>query len=143
MGNNKHIRPGRLLLGGILAAILLAAGCSDPQRYYEVMREQRTALQEVADILAGIEDEKTMAAAKEKLEGRKERFEAIARKARALPQPPPEVVQERLQQDAFLTQRALDRYREQLIRVRKLPGGADFLKQFESQSESLFGGVQP
>jgi hypothetical protein len=128
--------------GGLLMLLVLA-GCTKPEDYLKVAREQRTAYKELADILVTIEDEKSMAAATAALADRSAKCEAIARTGQALPQPPPPEVQERFQEDAFVMKRTIERMQEEVRRVRGLKGGPEFFKQFESKHPSLFPAVQP
>ena len=81
----------RVNRSGCVVLLLALVSCTKPQDYYDVFREQRSTYQELGDILATIQDEKSMVAAKSKLEERFERFDATARKADALPKPPPPV----------------------------------------------------
>ncbi len=53
-------------------------------------------MQEVTDILKKVHNEKDMAGAADKLDERFAQFDAIARKARDLPKPPPPEVSEQL-----------------------------------------------
>lgn len=127
----------------VLLLLFLLAGCTKPEAYYEVFREQRTTYREVTAILAEIQDEKSMAAAKANLQAQFEKFEATARKAEALPKPPPAEVTDRLRDDSPSMQRAIADLQYQAGRVQKLPGGKAFFKQFESNHSGLFNAVQP
>ena len=127
--------------GGVVL-LLITVGCTKDEVYVEVAREQRAAWQEMADILAKVKDEKSMADAKAALVERGAKYEGIARKAKALPKPSAEVVK-RLQEDEFLIKATLKNLRTQAERVGKLPGGKEFMKQFESSSQGLFSAVQP
>jgi hypothetical protein len=118
--------------------ILLVAGCAREEDYLKVMRDKREAMHEVANVLEGITDEKTMADAKASLDRLQAKFELIAERAKALPAPPPRKVQERMEQDRHFNERAFERLRSEVGRVSKLPGGAQFWKQFESGSPGLF-----
>jgi DNA-binding transcriptional MerR regulator len=129
------------LCGGIV--LLCVIGCTNPQAYVDVAREQRDARKEIAEILETVHDEKSMANAKKKLDDRQAHYEAIARKASALPQNPSEEVKKRLEQERYLMDRAMERLQEQITRVSKMPGGKDFFKHFESSSQNLFLAVQP
>ena len=133
----------RVTSSGCIVLLLALVGCTKPQDYYDVFREQRATYQELTDILATIQDEKSMAEAKSKLAERFEKFDAIARKADALPKPPPREVLQRLEEDSPGMQRTIDRVREEVKRVRSLPGGKAFFKQFESQHFGLLTAVQP
>ena len=129
-----------------LAALLLflcGAGCTKDEDYLEVYRAQRENYRELTDILATIQDEKSMTDAKSKLDERAKKFNEIARKASALPKPPPESVRNRMADDAFTMERTLDRLRQQIKRVREdIKGGDEFLKQFESTSPGLLSAVK-
>ena len=129
---------------GMAAMVWLAAGCAQsPEPYLEAFTEQRSAWKEMAAILATIEDETTMAAAKTKLDERSGRFEQIARKAKALPKPSDDV-KERLEQERFSMQRAAENLQSEVARVRRLnlKGTAEFFNQFESY-QSLLQAVRP
>ncbi len=131
----------RAVSGGSCLVLLVLLGCTSNEQYFEVAREQRTAWNEMADILATIKDEQSMADAKSALDAKTKQFEAIARKAKALPKPPPEV-NKQLEEDKFVIQRALGRLSAEVIRVKKLPGGDEFLNQFQSRAPGLFSAVQ-
>ncbi len=130
---------GRAALVGL--ALLALPGCTRTEDYLEVARAQQEALRDVTAVLTHIHSEKDMAAAKEKLDDGEARFEAIARKARALPKPPPEVAS-RLQDEAPKMQRALEQLRDEVQRVRGLPGGQEFLKQYQGRT-GLFSAPAP
>ena len=123
---------------GCAALALLLAGCgSRAQDYLDVFEEQRAAWNEVADTLAGITDEKSMAAAKEELKAKLQKHATMAQKAKALGQPS-DAVRRQLEGSHLPLQRAVQRVQEQVGNVRKLPGGDEFLKQFEAEHQSLF-----
>jgi len=128
-------------LGGLLL-LLVVAGCARDDDYLDVMREQRAAWKEMADILETVKDEKSMAEAQKTLAGKSEKYAAIARKAKALPNPPPPGVAEQMNQQKFVVQEAVKRLATEADRVSKMPGGKDFLKQFESSSSGLMTAVQ-
>lgn len=129
---------------GLLIALVLLAGCTKPEAYYDVMREKRATWREVTAILMDVEDEKTLGAAKAKLDARQEEFEARARKAQALPNPPPPEVLERMRDERTSMQQAFDDLQYQIRRVQnlKLKGGEAFFKHFESQ-EGPLSGIKP
>ncbi len=123
---------------GCAALVLLLAGCgSRAQDYQEVIEEQRAALNEVADTLSKITDEKSLAVAKEELQAKLQKWAKIAQKAKALGQPS-DAVSRQLEGSHLPLQRALQRAQEQVGNVRKLPGGEEFLKQFGPEHPSLF-----
>jgi hypothetical protein len=133
---SRAVRKGWLLL------LLLPLGCTKDEDYLEVFREQRGAWNEMADILATVKDEKSMADAKIVVAERLPKFEAIARKARALPKKLPPEVRQRMEDDKFLMTATVERLRKESNRVSKLPGGAEFLQQFEAKSQGLMTAVQ-
>jgi hypothetical protein len=126
----------------LACALLVLAGCADrTQEYIEVLREQRRALDELAEVLSRIEDEKGMAAAKADLAARFTRYDQIARRARDLP-PPSDEMRRKLEDDGAALRQALVRVQEQVRRVQALPGGDAFFKQFDTPT-SLLSGLAP
>jgi hypothetical protein len=126
---------------GWLLVLLIPAGCTRNEQYYEVFREQRTAYKELGDILATVKDEKSMTAAKAALEERLAVCDAVAKKASALPKPPPEVA-ERFNEEKYLMESFIRRVGDETKRIQGLPGGAEFIKQFESSSPGLLSAVR-
>jgi hypothetical protein len=125
-----------------LLMLLVLVGCASEEDYLEVMRAQRAAYKETADILETIQDEKTLDEAKKALDAKREKFDAIAQKAKSLPKPSAQVV-ERLKEQQTLMQDSIDRLRKEIGRVRtKVKGGEEFCKQFESSSPGLMSAVQ-
>lgn len=133
----------RAIQGGSCLALLILVGCTSNEQYLEVAREQRAAWSEMAEILKTIKDEKSMADAKSALDAKTKEFEAIARKAKALPKPPPPEVNKQLEEDKFVIQSTLRRLSSEIQRVKKLPGGEDFLNQYQTRSPGIFSAVQP
>lgn len=127
---------------GVILLLLTAAACTRTEDYLEAFREQRAAWREMADILESIKDDATMAKAKTDLDERWPKFEAAARKASALPKPPPREVEDRLREHQPAMHDLVVRVAKQLAEVEKLPGGKDFAKHFRSKSESLSTAVQ-
>jgi hypothetical protein len=125
-----------------LLLLAIPLGCTKDEDYLKVFRDQRAAMHELADILAKVQDEKSMAAAQIELEQRRPKFEAIASKAKALPMPLPPEVRQRLEEDKYLMTAAVERVRKESNRISKLPEGENFLKQFESKSQGLMTAVQ-
>jgi hypothetical protein len=125
-----------------LALVFLAAGCASEEDYYQVMREQRQALKEVADILETVKDEESMATAKVSLDQQVQKFDAISKRARALPNPPPKEVIARMNDEKRQMETHLERLRIEVRRINQLRGGPEFWKQFPSDSQGLFS-VQP
>ncbi|MSQ95943.1 MAG: hypothetical protein EXR98_15505 [Gemmataceae bacterium] len=133
----------RAALAGPCLILLIVVGCTSNERYFEVAREQRAALHEITDILKTIKDEKSMADAKTALDEKAKQFEAIARKAKALPKPPPAEVSKRWQEDEFVIQAEIRQLAVVVKKVKELPGGEEFLSQFQSRAPGLFSRVQP
>jgi hypothetical protein len=121
--------------------MFLGAGCTRDEDYYDGVRAQRAAWKEVTDVLVTIKDETSMAAAKDALDEKARKCEEIAKKNRALPRPSAEV-QARMREDSFLMEGVLKGLQRETKRVAELPGGKEFLKQFESASPGLFSAVQ-
>jgi hypothetical protein len=122
--------------------LLFLAGCAKDQDYFEVLSEQQAAWTELADVLETVKDEKSMAEAKTALEIREAKFDAVARKAQALPKPSAAVL-EQLEQKRYLLQRAIERAQEQVRRIRRdVPGGEAFCKKFGSKFPGLMSAVQ-
>lgn len=117
----------------LMFALLTIAGCTRPEDYVAVSREQQKAMQDVTAILSKIHDAQDMAAAKAELDDRLKDCDAVARKANALPKPPPEA-QARLEGEQIFVQNAFDAMGREVRRVRDLPGGRAFFKQFEASS---------
>ena len=126
---------------GWLGALLMVAGCTRDEAYFEVAREQRAASQEVVDILASVTDEKSMAAAQAAILERRPKIEAITRRAKALPRPSDEV-QARLKEEAYMRDTILKRMAAEAKRIQQLPGGPEFLEQFSSNSPGIMSAVQ-
>ena len=122
--------------GLLLALLLTLAGCSPrTEDYLEVIRGQQKVMQEITDILKKVQNEQDMAAAKEALDERFAQYEAIARKGRELPKPPPPEVQEKL--DLTTLNRVVRQMNEQIQRVKDLPGGREFFAQFGGHTALL------
>lgn len=128
----RSIKVGTVLL------ILVAAGCGGATRsdYLQVFHDQKESWDELADILETVQDEKTMQAARGELTTRFARFEAVARRAKALPPPPADVLG-RLEEERFVMQRATERLHGEVRRVQQLPGGEAFLKEFSGNVNAI------
>jgi hypothetical protein len=111
----------RLVLVGLLAL----AGCTRTEDYVEVVAAQQQAMQEVTAILAKIQNEQDMAAARDELQESYARYDAIQRRANALPKPPPPEVASRI--DGAGYKQAFEELQSQVRRVHGLPGGGEFL----------------
>ncbi len=119
-------------IGPILVGLVFLGGCSQTGDYLEVFRDQHKAVQEVTAILARIRNEEDMAAARDELDDRYVRFEQIARRANALPKPPPDDVASRVDQVGM--ERSIADMRREIDRVKALPGGEEFFRQFEGRA---------
>ena len=117
-----------------LVGLLTLAGCTRPEEYVEVAQAQRAALEEVRVILAGIRDEKDLEAAKAELDRRFDRFESVARKAAALPKPPPGEAETRLKEELPAYRRSLEELKREARRVKALPGCDRFFERYEGSS---------
>jgi hypothetical protein len=125
-----------------MMVLLILVGCAKDQDYFDVLSAQQAAWNEVADVLETVKDEPSMAAAKKVLELREEKFEATARKAQALPQPPARVA-EQAKHKFYVLQRAMERAQKEVGRIQALPGGKAFCKQFGPKYSGLMSAVQP
>lgn len=119
-------------IGPILVGLVFLGGCAQTQDYLEVFRDQHKAVQEVTAILSRIRNEEDMAAARDELDERYMRFEQIARRARALPNPPPDDVASRVDKEGI--ERSITEMRREIDRVKALPGGEEFFRQFEGRA---------
>ena len=118
---------------GALSAIALIflGGCSKTSSYSAVYKEQIQAIEELTNVLSTVKDESTMAAAQAELQERFQRFEQVSKKAKALPKPSAEIkrqIEEELGQPIL---RALEKYRQEGLRIRGLPGGPEFLEDMK------------
>ena len=97
----------------------------------------------MADILETVKDDTSMAEAKKALDQKSGKYAALSRKAKALPKPRPEAV-EKMKELQFFANDAINRLAKEAVRIRKdVPGGAEFMKHFESTSQGLSPAVQP
>lgn len=125
----------RAIAGLLFAPLLLLAGCTRTADYLEVVNGQERAMRDVTDILKKVHNEKDLEAAKEELDERFARLEAIARKARDLPKPPPPEVEQKIDLAKF--QRTVREMTAEVQRVKELPGGREFFAQFEGRTALL------
>ena len=121
----------RIRLGALIGLIALSGCTTRPEEYVEAARAQRKAIEQIRNLLADIKDEKDMQKAKEELDRRFDAFEEIARKAQALPKPPPPEALSLLEDETRPSQRAVDGLIEEIQRVRALPGGERFFEQYQ------------
>lgn len=111
----------------LLAAVLLisVSGCSS---YASIEKEQIAALKELTEVLSTVKDEATMKAARGELQKRFQHFEQVAKKAKAMSRPSPEVQQQLEDELGPEKERAFDNLRNEVRRVTAMPGGEEFLK---------------
>lgn len=137
-GGEVASMPGRVVLA---VAFITFAGCARDQDYFDVAKDKQAAMDELVEILESIKDVPSMEQAKKTVKTNAEKYAEISRRAQALPNPPPVRVQEKFRQDSFLMEATIRRLGIEARRVSELPGGADFLKQFES-TRGLLSAVQ-
>ena len=117
----------------LCCGLLLAAGCADQaEPYLKGAHEQQAALERIVDILAGVKDQESMEAAKEKLIEYHDRCELIVHRNKNLPKPGPEVL-ERLAQEQSKMSRIVNKLQAEVKRVQGLPEGAKFLQEVKIQ----------
>lgn len=133
-----------LILAGVagLAWLVFSLSGAKDQDYLDVMNDQEVAWKEMTEILKAVKDETSMTEAKITLEKSAEKYAAISRRANLLPKPPPRKVQEQLKQNSDVMEWTLRQLQKETSRIGKLPGGPEFLKQFES-TKGLLNAVQP
>jgi protein subunit release factor A len=106
--------------------MILVVGCSPS--YQTVQKEQISALKELTEILSTVKDQTTMEAARGELARRFDRFEQVAKKAKALPKPSAEVQRQLEEELGPQKERAFDNLLKEVRRITALPGGEEFLK---------------
>src|SRR5436305_1361940 len=107
----------RICRWAFIVGLVASAGCTRSEEYVEVARGQRKAMEEIRSVLADVKDEKSMEAAKAELDRRFDQYEAIARRARALPQPSAEA-RARLEDEKRPLETALRDMRAEIDRVK-------------------------
>ncbi|MBI3407144.1 MAG: hypothetical protein HY040_02155 [Planctomycetes bacterium] len=121
----------------LIAASCVAGGCDGARSYRAVMRDQIAAMGETEEILAGIKDQATMEAARDRLRAHLESFEEIKQRALALPSPSEEISAS-LGPEAARIEKAIKGVQSQVGRIQaKIPGGEAFLKSLGPGSELL------
>jgi hypothetical protein len=108
-----------------LFGMLALAGCTRTDDYVQVVRAHQKAMQDVTAVLAKIQKEDDMAAAREELRESYTRCDALQKKANALPKPPPPEVVDRIDPAGY--KQAFDDMVDQVRRVHRLQGGEEFL----------------
>lgn len=112
-------------------AMLVLAGCGGGvEPYVEIARAQQANWDEMAEVLASVKDAESMAAARSRLEDLHARSEELQERRAGLP-PPSQAIRERLSEHGPALQQSLRRVRQELARVRQLPGGEAFLNDVE------------
>ena len=114
-----------------LAGAILVAGCDATASYQAVYTERIQAMQDQLAILKGIKDDETMEKALPKLRKISWRFEAIKKKAVALPALSEEAKTSLAAEFAAVEQRALRELVTEGARISKLPGGDVFLERMK------------
>ena len=125
-------------VGGICLSLV---ACAKEEDYLSVYRDQQKSWQEITDILGAVQDQKSMGEAQAKLDASIEKFETISKRANALPKPSKEIAK-RLEREIEMMQLTTDNLKREVGRIRKLPGGQEFLKHFESKHQGLVGAVR-
>jgi hypothetical protein len=119
-----------LARAGLALVLAVLSGCGKAEPYLAVARAQVRAQEELADLLATIQDRASMEAARPALREHFKRFEDIQEKARALPPRPPAGVNEQLQEElSERMQAVVRRLAQESARIGQLPGGPEFLKE--------------
>jgi hypothetical protein len=125
---------GRLnpVVGFIALALSLAGvgGCNRAEPYLEVFRQLQATWEETATLLAGITDAESMEAAKDRFAKLTVQAQDVARKAKKMGRPPDDVL-EQLAEHKGGMQRAVNRVMAEIARVRRLPGGEEFVQDIE------------
>lgn len=122
-----------LAVGFIALALSLAGvgGCNRAEPYLEVFRQLRATWEETATLLAGITDAESMEAAKDRFAELTVRAQDVARKAQKMGRPPDDVLEQLAEQRDGM-QRAVNRVMTEIARVRRLPGGEEFVRDIEA-----------
>lgn len=103
----------------------------ETQRYAEVMGEQLKIYEETAQLLSTVQTPADMAGVKEKLAGRQEHSEHVARQALAMPEPSAAVRARLQEQFGSRPDRAYQRLAKESQRIKELPGGSAFIKELK------------
>jgi hypothetical protein len=109
---------------------LMVCGCDRGETYLEIARAQQAAWDETADVLASITDAASMEAARDRFAELTVKGQTLARRAKAMPRPSDRIL-EQLEEERGKMERAANRMRAEVNRVRQLPGGAEFLKDID------------
>jgi hypothetical protein len=126
----------------MVLALALASGCGDAAApYREVIRDQASAYEEVAQLLSTVTDQSSMKSAQGELRKRLTHCETIRERALDLPSPTI-AIREQVHEESIKLKQAVAGVGQQLGRIRALPGGEDFLKPFD-QGGSFLGVGSP
>jgi hypothetical protein len=125
---------GRLnpVAGFIALALSLTGmgGCNRAEPYLDVFRELQATWEETATLLAGITDTESMESAKDRFAELTVQAQDVARKAKKMGRPSDDVL-EQLAEHKGGMQRAVNRVMAEIARVRRLPGGEEFVRDIE------------
>lgn len=122
--NNDDMLHRLALLGAWVTLSLALEGCSkDP--YQEVVDQQVSNWNDLADILATVKDRADMEPAEARIAARVRKFQEVALDAKLMAPPDPDTLA-RLEAQRKRMQDALDRFRAEMTRVKTLPGGEEF-----------------
>jgi hypothetical protein len=110
----------------LLAVCVLIAGCG-PDPYREAIRRQASKFEELADLLAEVKDASSMSATEATIADRMDDFQRAANRAGKLPPPDPERIRGYQEEFGDKVKTAFRRYAAECVRIRKLPGGPEFL----------------
>ena len=116
-----------------LVFALALAGCDRARPYREIFEKQREALRKTTDVLKSITDAATMEKAREELLDLQEEFQTYTAKARSLPRPDNDVLL-RLEESRGQMEKAVNDLQREVIRIKELPRGKDFLQEFRNFS---------
>ena len=138
-------------MGRVLAVIpvialallpVLVVGCNRAEPYLEVFRQLRSTWEETAKLLESVTDAESMEAAKDRFAELTVRAQSVARKAQALGRPPDDVLEQLAEQRDGM-QRAVNRVMAEIARVRRLPGGDEFVRDIEEIARGELGLIKP
>ncbi|MCI0682283.1 MAG: hypothetical protein L0Y71_09280 [Gemmataceae bacterium] len=121
------------MLFGMSALVALTLGCTDKaEPYLKAATAQRSAMEQVTAILAGVTDAESMEAAKEKLLECHDHCELIVHRSKNLPKPGPDILK-RLDDEKDKMSAVVAKLQAEVKRVQALPQGAKFLQEVKIQ----------
>lgn len=113
-------------------ALIFVVGCGQgSSSYVGVYKEQIKAIEELIGVLSTVKDEATMKVARAELRELFHRFEQVSKKAKALPEPTPEIKRQIEEELGPQMIRAFDKYRQEGLRIQGLAGGPEFLEDMK------------